>query len=305
MTLLILLFSFYSMASGETTIGGYANSNFENMTCKEMIARNLPLQIESTKKMKAASANIIEECKVRSFVGHVINSFTRKTDRCLAEIQKIESQVKTESDFFASALDLRIELYDAKFLTQKGRELLVQPKLCPEPKSNKMRNSDTADLVFIREKIASCSLKFYPSNVVESSTADYNSSPLSKLYKDKAAFEDRQVCKKFVDEYRKTEPLKLTRAEAKPVANAADSNAGTSKEIKCQVLECKKLLEATQGSNSSFISVNTASPCYKDAILSCIVSGADLSNGQSSNKDFPSGDGKSKSDSTSGNSGSR
>ncbi|MBY0553081.1 hypothetical protein K2P97_01040 [bacterium] len=242
----ILVVSFSTLAAENSLlIGGEENSGYENLTCSQMITANLRYQASSKLNENAIAAEFVK-CRDHFW----------KSDReqCVKEIEVREKKYKDMMNAFVNALGIRVQIYDSLSIADKS-------KLSPECKNisakSYKRDSKMNDIDFFRKLYLQCKIKTDVEMDARTRVGD--------LYgKNKEAYKDREVCKTYMYEYSKKmygDPIKPMPAESK-IKVAEDIREAR---VACQKLSCDTLLKNP---------TNNPSPCYRNQLLDCMVSGS-------------------------------
>lgn len=196
--LLIVCLQFQVLAQERpAVIGGSQNTNFEKLSCSDIVKQQFKKQVVAFKENPNTRFNY-SACKIKNkFLASaitVLNSLSQSSympqdvKECIQKIDKLKHEYEFEESYFIRAIQLKIEIIDVSNLNQEGikRHLSTQ---CHLKAHSFVRDSQMSDMDYINKAQNICFVK------VDDPAA------IKKDYGNLSQYQERQACHQILDEY--------------------------------------------------------------------------------------------------------
>ena len=266
---LILLFSIglnakpnkNAVAYPAAAVGSDAvNTGFENLTCSQMIGRFL-VHVGSSGLGPSAIDRRFRACLAQSrsgVKGTIMSGLRMVSDQdraCLEAANQEQKNYEEARKSFIWALTARENIYNVKSVAPNNRNLLRE---CNSSQSL-VRRPGESDGQFSMRIAFSCDI----SKDVEA----FRYAAFRQVHTQAGTYEDFKVCHDYRLEYSREmyPPLNISRALEQPQPSAQANGAAVAAGPNCQPLTCEQVMLPYAVSNPS--------PCYRNRVIDCNISG--------------------------------
>lgn len=266
--LIISLFSLIAQANTAgrnlyppTAIGSDAlNTNFENLSCTQMIGRFLSY-VGSSGLGQQGIERRFRACLAQArsgVVGSILSTVRMNRgaeEACLETANQEQRNYENAKRGFISALIVKQNLYNAESVARSNRSLLH--KCSPSEAAELRRRPGESDNDYIRRAAYNCPITY--------ETSQFRFEAFRQAHVRAGTFEDYEVCYNYRVEYDREQnpPLRISNPNTPPPQASTASPAGG--DPKCKPLTCEQVFRPN--------AINIPSPCYRNKVIDCSVNG--------------------------------
>lgn len=246
-------------------VGGAANTNFENLSCSQMIASFLR-HLAVSRRGQEGIDNRFKSCLASARSGVIGGTFayfrikTAEVEECYNIAVREQREYQEAKSAFITALAARENLYNVRNISDVS--YFYENSCAPNSQSRMQRRSGELDEVYATRIMHSCNRKY------EASPARNTS--FRENYRNRSDFAEYEVCLNYRIAYdaERFPPIPSNREEAIRQAQAPESSERRGPV--CQTLTCNQVMNPN--------AMNNPSPCYRNAVINC-MSGVDANAG--------------------------